>query len=172
MTMANIIDPNNYEIDPDAYSVLNVMQGVLDRVVAIYESYGVPLPARRYWTMGQPATDCEQVVVSFIQMYLGAPGDEAADPQRCNVPRSIVMQVSVSRAIPVVGQTGRTPTSQKIQDGSEISAIDAWVLMASVNLLDQWEENGFGPGVIATLSSIEPQGGFQTLNLQVTMAVP
>ena len=170
--MANIINLDNYEIDEDAFSVLNVMQGVHDRVVAVYESYGVPLPARRYWTMGQPALDCEQVVVSFIQMYLGAPGDEAAEPQRCNVPRSVVLQVSVSRAIPVVGQTGRVPTAEKIEAGSQISAIDAWVLMASVNLLDQWEENGFGPGVIATLNSLEPQGGYQTLNLQVTMAVP
>jgi hypothetical protein len=170
--VGNIINLDNYEIDEDAFSVVYLMQGVLDRVVAIYESYGVPLPSRRYWTMGQPATDCEQVVVSFIQMYLGAPGDEAAAPQRCNVPRSAVLQVAISREIPVVGQSGRAPSAEKIQDGSKISAVDSWILMAAVNLFDQWEEGGYGPGVIATLNSEEPQGGFQNITLQLTMAVP
>jgi hypothetical protein len=170
--MANIINLDNYEVDPDAFSVRDLMQGVLDRVVAVYESYGVPIPDRRYWTMGTPAVDCEQVVVSFIQMYLGAPGDQAADPQRCNMPRSAVLAVTISRAIPTVGTAGRVPTASKIQDGSEISSVDAWILMASINLLDQWEEGGYGPGVIATLSSDEPQGGFQNITLQITMAVP
>lgn len=170
--MANIINLDAYNVEPDAYSVRDVMQGVLDRVVSIYASFGVPLPSRQYWTMGLPATDCEQLVVSFVQMYLGAPGDEASNPQRCNQPRSIVMQVAVSRAIPSVGQTGRVPTADKIEAGSEISAVDAWVLMSSINLLDQWDEAGYGIGVIATLSSTEPTGGIQTLVLQVTMAVP
>lgn len=170
--MANIINLDNYNVDPAAYSVRDVLQGVLDRVVSIYASFGVPLPARQYWTMGTPATDCEQLVVNFIQMYLGSPGDEATAPQRCNMPRSVVMAVSISRAVPTVGQTGRVPTADKIEAGSEISAVDAWVLMSSINLLDQWDEGGFGPGVIATLSSLEPQGGYQTLTLQVTIAVP
>ena len=170
--MANIINLDAYTVDPDAFAVRDLMQGVLDRVVALYASYGVPLPSRQYWTMGTPATDCEQVVVSFIQMYLGAPGDEAATPQRCNVPRSAVLQVGVSRAIPSVGQTGRVPSAEKIEAGSEISAVDSWVLMSAVNLLDQWEEGGYGPGVIATLNSTEPQGGYQTIVLQITMAVP
>ena len=138
--MASIINLDNYNVDPDAFAVRDLLQGVLDRVVAVYEANGVPLPTRRYWTLAQPATDCEQVVVSFIQMYLGSPGDEATSPQRCNVPRSAVMSIQISRAVPVVGQTGRAPTQERIQDGSEICAVDAWVLMSSVNLLDQWEE--------------------------------
>jgi hypothetical protein len=161
-----------YDIDADAFSLSNMMQGVLDRVISLYESYGMPLPTRRYWTMGIPAVDCEQLVVSFVQMYLGAPGDEAATPQRCHVPRSAVVTVSVVRQIPVIGTSGRTPAGEKIQDYSVWSALDAWILMASVNLLDQWEEGGYGPGVIATLNSVEPQGGYQTINLQITMAVP
>lgn len=170
--MANIINLDNYEIDEDAFSILNLLQGVLDRVVAIYESYGVPIPTRRYWTMGTPAADCEQLVVNFIQMYLGAPGDEASEPQRCNVPRSAVLAIQIFRAVPSVGVSGQAPSAEKIQDGSKISAIDAWTLMSSVNLLDQWEEGGFGPGVIATLTSQEAQGGFQSTTLQITMAVP
>lgn len=161
-----------YELDEDAYHLRNAMQGILDRVISIYESYGMPLPTRRYWTMGTPAVDCEQLVVNFVQMYLGAPGDEASSPQRCNVPRSAVVVISVTRQIPVVGQSGKAPAGDKIQDYSEWSAVDAWILMQSVNLLDQWEEGGYGPGVIATLNSAEPQGGYQSINLQITLAVP
>lgn len=170
--MGNIINLSNYEIDESAFSIRDAMQGILDRVVAIYASYGVPLPSRKYWTMGNPAMDCEQLVVSFIQSYLGAPGDEASQPQKCNMPRSMVVSITVTRDIPTVGQSGRTPQPEKIQAASEISAVDAWILMASLNLLDQWDEGGYGPGVIGTLTSMEPQGGLQTMNLQVTMVVP
>ncbi len=170
--MASIINLDDYDIDPDAFAVRDLLQGVLDRVVAIYETANVPLPSRRYWTLSSPAEDCEQVVVSFIQMYLGAPGDEANIPQRCNVVRSAVMSVQIARAIPVVGQTGRAPGADRIQNGSEIGAVDAWILMTAVNLFDQWEEGGFGPGVIATLNAQEAQGGFQTISMQLTMAVP
>lgn len=170
--MAVRIDPDNYNIDEEAFHLRDLMQGILDRTVTIFQSYGVPLPARRYWTMGQPALDCEQLVIAFVQMYLGAPGDEAAEPQRCNVPRSAVVTVNLSRAIPSVGQTGRAPEGQKIQDGSEIVAVDSWIMMESIKLFDQWDEMGFGPGVIATLNMSEAQGGFQTSTLQLTMMVP
>jgi hypothetical protein len=170
--MANIINLDNYDIDSDALSVVNLMQGILDRTVAIYASFGVPIPSRQYWTMGTPAIDCEQVVVSFIQMYLGPPGDEASRPQRCNMPRTAVVSITIARPIPIVGVGGKAPSSTKIQTGAEISAVDAWVLMSAINSFDQWDESGYGPGVIATLNTQEPQGGFQTVTLQLTMAVP
>lgn len=170
--MAGIINLDGYDVDEDAFAVSNMMQGILDRVVSIYQSYGVPLPERQYWTMGTPAVDCAQVAVSFVQMYLGPPGDEANQPQRCNQPRTAVVTVTVSRQIPIVGVNGKAPSADKIQEGSIISAVDAWVLMSSINLLDQWEEHGFGLGVIATLNAPEPQGGFQTISMQLTMAVP
>lgn len=170
--MADIINLDDFDIDPDVLSVSNTLQGVLDRVVSVYASYGVPLPDRQYWTMGAPAVDCAQVVVSFVQMYLGPPGDEATRPQRCNQPRTVVMTITVSRAIPIVGQSGRPPTSERIQAGSVISAVDSWILMQSVNELDQWEEGAYGLGVIATLNAPDPQGGFQNVTMQITMAVP
>lgn len=170
--MANIINLENYEVDESAFAIRDVMQGVLDRVVALYASYGVPLPSKRYWTMGNPAMDCEQLVVSFVQSYLGMPGDEANQPQKCNMPRSIVVSITVTREIPVIGETGRVPTAEKIQAAGEISAVDSWILLASLNLLDQWDDEGYGPGVIGTVNSMEPQGGLQTIALQATMVVP
>lgn len=169
----SLIDLDKYDVDPDAFNLKNVFDGVLERIVAIYESYGVPLPTRRYWTMTQPAIDCEQLVVYFNQSYLGMPGDQAAEPQRCNMPRSVVFNIMISRPIPIVGQSGQAPNADKIQKASEIVAVDAWIMMQSLNLLDQWEDDGlYGPGVIATVTAGEASGGFQSSVMQVTMVIP
>lgn len=168
-----LIDLDKYDVDPDAFNLKDLFDGVLERITAIYESYGVPLPARKYWTMTQPATDCEQLVIYFSQSYLGMPGDQAADPQRCNVPRSVVFNIMVARPVPVVNQSGQAPNADKIQKASEIVAVDAWILMRSLNLLDQWDADGlYGPGVIATVTAGESSGGFQSTVMQVTMVIP
>lgn len=159
-------------VSEEALNVKNLLQNVLDSIVSIFDSYDVQLPSRQYWTVGQAAIDCEQLSVSLIQLYLGAPGDQAALPQRCNMPRSAVMTVVLAREIPVVGVNGRPPTAEKISEGAEISAVDAWVLMQSINVLDQWEPGTFGIGTIATLDIPAPEGGFQAVTMQLTMAVP
>jgi hypothetical protein len=159
-------------VSEDAVHLRDLMSGILERVEATFQSYNVELPQRRYWTMGQPAIDCEQLVVSFLQMYLGAPGDQAVTPQRCHVPRTAVVAISVARQTPVVGMNGRPPAPRAIEAAAEVSAIDSWVLMDSVNLLDQWDSSGFGPGVIATLETAGAEGGYQTVTMQLTMAVP
>lgn len=159
-------------VDEDALNLKEMLDGVLARVEATFQSYNVSLPSRRYWTMGRPAIDCEQVTVSLVQMYLGAPGAQVSLPQRCNVPRSATLNVSISRETPVVGANGRPPSADKIEQAGMWTAIDAWVLMQSINQLDQWDETGYGVGVIATLDTPEPEGGFQTVTLQITMAVP
>lgn len=166
-----------YEIDgtgvlEDATNLRDMMSGVLERVENIFQSYNVSLPEKKYWMMGQPAIDCEQLVVSFIQMYLGAPGAQVGEPQRCNVPRSATLNISIARATPIVSQNGRPPAPEKIKAASEILAVDAWVLMQSINLLDQWDTTGYGIGVIATLEVTAPEGGFQTTDLTITMSVP
>lgn len=166
-----------YEIDnsgvlEDATNLRDMMNGILERVESVFQSYNVELPQRRYWTIGQPAIDCEQVVLSFIQMYLGAPGDEATSPQRCNVPRSAVVTISIARAVPIVGPNGRPPSPDKIQQAAAVSAIDAWVLMDAVRLFDMWDGSGYGVGVIATVDITPAEGGFQTVNMNLTLAVP
>jgi hypothetical protein len=163
---------NMADVSSDSLHLRDMMDGVLERVRTIFQSYNVPLPSRQYWTLGQPAIDCEQLVVAFSQLYLGTPGDQATTPQRCHVPRTVTMNIIVSRQIPTVGNNGKAPAGSKIEEASYISAVDAWVLMESINLLDQWDETGYGLGVIATLDVIGPEGGFQSVNLQVTMAVP
>jgi hypothetical protein len=156
----------------EAMHLTDMMDGILDRVEAVFQSYNVNLPSRRYWMIGEPAIDCEQVVISFNQMYLGAPGDEASQPQRCNVPRSATVTIYISREVATVGVNGRPPSPEKIQQTSSRSTVDAWVLMETVREFDMWDGTGYGLGVVANLEISGPDGGFQTVGLQVTMAVP
>lgn len=160
------------EVEDEALNAIEMLDGVLTRVISTFNSYNVPIPTRQYWTVGQQAIDCEQLTVTLIQIYLGAPGDQASSPQRCNMPRTAVMTVSISREIPTVGQNGRPPSADKVEDAAKISAIDGYVLMQSLNLLDMWEPGGYGVGVIATVDYPPPEGGFQTVNMQLTMAIP
>ena len=82
------------------------------------------------------------------------------------------LRCTASSETPVVSQNGRPPSPDRIAQASEVMAIDSWVLMESINQLDQWDETGYGVGVVATLDVTPPEGGFQTTTMLVTMAVP
>jgi hypothetical protein len=82
------------------------------------------------------------------------------------------MLITVAREIPTMSVNGRPPTATSIEEAAQISAIDTWVLLQSINLLDMWEEGGYGIGVIGTVETPPPEGGFQLVVLQLTMAIP
>lgn len=168
--MAMDIDLN--AISPDAKALANFLQEILDRAVRVYESFSMPIPERRYWTLGEPAVDCEQLVVAFIQMYLGAPGDEATEPRKCQDPRSATVHVRVSRKVPTVGPGGQAPSAEAIQEYSQLVAYDAWCLMESAADLDAWTDSFPGLGVISTVEVAAPEGGFHTTVLTLTAAIP
>lgn len=160
-------------VNSDARNLANFLQDVLDRVIAAYNSYNMPLPARRYYSLSAPVVDCEQLCVAFIQMYIGTPGDEATEPRRCTDPRSASLSIQIARSVPITQQNGQPPSAEDIQQAAEVSALDAWILMESVNQFDSWAGSGpFGLGVIATVDSDPPEGGFQVTRLTITMAVP
>jgi hypothetical protein len=163
---------NIASVNADALHLKNFLDKILYKVVQTYEEYNVPVPNRRFWTMGDPAIDCEQLCVSFIQMYLGLPGDQASQPRRVESPRSAVLSISISRAIPVVGSNGKAPLAEKIQEGSEIGAVDAYMFMELISKLDQWEPGEYGMGVIATVEAATAEGGFHTTKMQVTLVIP
>lgn len=159
-------------VSSDAKNLSSFMQAILDKVVEVFAGYNMPLPRRQYWTMAQPAVDCEQVVVSFIQMFLGVPGDEQAFPWKGSIPRTATVNISISRAVPTVGQNGRPPSSESIEGYAEISAYDSWILMDSITKFDPWEDAVPGFGVVGTLEVNPPEGGYQTVVLTVTAAIP
>lgn len=159
----------------DSYSLANLMQTVLDRVVLGFTEHGVELPDRRFWKVGSPVADCEQVCVYFTQAYVGPPGDEAQDPQRCNSPRTAQLGVQILRKVPTItGARGVLPAAEKIQAAAVPQAIDAWVLLDISCSLDSWEPEhlGAGLGIIATVDAGEAQGGFQGPVLNLTVAIP
>lgn len=167
MAIVNVSDVSDEAKNLDLF-----LQEVLVRVTNVYNSYNMPLPARRYYTFGTPAVDCEQLVVSLLQMYVGTPGDQATEPRRCTDPRSATLNIQVSREVPITQPNGNPPTPEAIQAANVVCAYDAWVLMESINLLDTWDPMGFGLGVIATVDANPPEGGFQTTRMTITMAIP
>lgn len=154
-------------------SIVYMLQGILDRTVDAYTTAGVDLPARRYWTLASTPADCEQLVVIFIQAYPGPPGDEASTPQRCDGPLTASIQVQITRCVPTVSVKGKPPTLEQIQAGAEPLVIDSYVLLRAARSLEMWDEGeGYGLGVIATVDAGEPQGGYQAVTMNISMAIP
>lgn len=161
---------SDYDIETEAMRLRDNMNRVLETVVSVFESYNVPLPSRRYWTFGIPAVDCEQVVVSFVQTYLGRPGDQASEPRNCNEPRSFVVSISISRK-QTLNKNGNPPTAEQIIADGEWQAVDTWTLMEAIQQFDTWNGYGRGLGVIATTMAEQPQGGYYTTTMQLTLGV-
>lgn len=156
--------PDNF----DALSLAHTLEYVLQTIIARYDQADIPLPERRYWTVGQePAHDCDQIVVSFVLLYSGPPGDQATEPSRCGMPRSTQLSIEIARPIPVTGPRGTAPKAAEIQAASQMLAIDAWMLEDTACLCDE-----FGLGYIATVTAGEAQGGFQAVQMTLTIAVP
>ena len=170
--MANLIGKvEDYpSIPEDALILRNMMRRILDTVEGVFETNQVPLPDRRYYVFGRPAEDCEQVVVSFLNAYLGAPGDQATSPNRCTAPRTGVFDISISRKFPA-GVNGNPPTPGKIIEAADWAAVDSWVLLQSLSEFDTW--GGFGPGlgVIATVLVTEAEGGILTVHMNLTVGI-
>lgn len=156
----------------DVKNLALMMDELLARVITLGETYDMALPERRYWTMAAPVDDCEQVVVSFAQMYIGPPGDEATQPQRCSSPRTAVVQVSVTRCVPTVTARGGAPDPSMIQAAAETIAYDAYFLLEVSRELDTWSDVFPGLGVIATVEVSDAQGGLQTTVMSLTSAIP
>ena len=79
-----------------ALNLKNMLDGIVPRIEAAFAEYSVEVPNRRYWTMGQPAIDCDQIVVYFIEAFLGTPGEDIGQPQRCYVPRSATLRLPLA----------------------------------------------------------------------------
>lgn len=162
---------SDYDVTETSFNIRDLMENVLQTTIGIYATAQMPLPAKQFWTMGQPAQDCEQLSVSFVQAYLGAPGDEASTPQRCETTRTVVLSISVGRCIPV-GANGKPASAEKMMEFSQFQAVDAWLLIDNLQQYNTWGDYSQGPGVIATVDVPDPQGGYQAVNLTLTLAVP
>jgi hypothetical protein len=160
-------------VSADALSLKDHMDGVLSHLVDRFNFHNVPLPSKQYWKIGAPVIDCEQLVLSVGQVYIGLPGDPASEPMRSSSPRSVVFRAVLARCVPQPDARGNEPTPAKQQEWAEIQAVDSWTLLDAVAFLDDWDAVGaFGLGVIATIDVEDPQGGFQSIVATFTMAIP
>lgn len=162
---------SDLQVSDDAKSLLLLLDNILETTVDIFGSARMPIPAKQFWTVGEAVYDCEQVSVTLGQVYLGRPGDEATEPRQCTDPRSAVVDIAIVRCVPV-GVNGKPPTAQKIQQGAEMSAVDAYLLLDSLSQYDNWADQHRGLGVIATVSVPPPSGGMQAVVMTLTVAIP
>ena len=145
-------------------SLLVHLNTVLDSVVQTFNQANHPLPETRFIAAGQTAHDCEQVSVSLSQLYIGLPGDQAVQPQRCDGPRSALVVVEIVRCIPTANQrTGKMDPAAALAV-AETQARDAWLLLESATSMDIY-------GVLADVTPTDPQGAFQAITLSLTMQV-
>ena len=138
---------------------------VLQGVVETFGQAEVELPERRYVTMGRASHDCEQVTVSFQQLYLGLPGDQATQPLPCDSPRSAAVLVEIVRCLPTANTRSGIPAAAELSSTADKQAIDAWLLLESGLSLENWS------GVLADVAVTEPQGGYQAVVMTLTMAM-
>lgn len=168
LTLPEVDDDRAFE----ARSLVRMLDSVLERVQLAFAYCGVELPERRYWTLAAPAADCEQLVVFLNQAYIGPPGDEATQPQRCDSVKSASMDVQVIRCIPGPTPRGKAPSAAEIQSGAVQGALDMFILLDSARDFDMWDPAGPSLGVIATCQVDEPQGNFQSVTMSLTMGIP
>ena len=129
----------------------NALGCVVDRYIGL----GVPLPERRYWTIGETAHDCEQVVLCVQQMFLGTSAFPAESSQ-CNGPRGLTFTVEVIRCVPGLYNRGRAPDGLAIQEATVDPMIDMEILMDCASCFDE-----FSNGIVATIDVIPANGGMQ-----------
>ena len=95
----------------DANEFVIVAEYILNKVVQTYDARAIPLPERRFLSVGgrgEVPHDTEQVSVTVEQGFSGLPGEQALGTAKYDDPRSVVITVEVVRKIPTtsVPQTG------------------------------------------------------------------
>jgi hypothetical protein len=155
------------DIDSESneFTLVRAMDDALDAVVGVYETAGVALPQRKYWTLSNTAADSEQLTISLIQAYHGVPNEQIPGPTRCDGPRTFTMYIQILRCIPVLDDDALAPTGAQIQQASARQAVDMWLLLDAVP-----DITGGAPAV-ATVDAGAAQGGFQGVTLTVTQQV-
>jgi hypothetical protein len=158
--------PDDLSTVPNEEIVGALMQHILDKIVAVFDQAQVDLPARRYIHIGATAHDCEQLTISFLQMYAGPPGIRANEPQKCNSPRTAVFTVQLVRPAPLPEGRTQPPSIQSFYSHTLEKTRDAWLLMdAAMMAVDDYI------GVIADVA-VTPPSDYQAIVLNLSVGIP
>jgi hypothetical protein len=157
---------------PDSAGIIG--RALLDRIQAIYATFGVELPKRQVWSVGEVPPDCDQLVVSLQSLDEGVIAGEIPSP--CEVPVNATYTVSVSRCHPVDPKGGAT-NPEVLGKAADAAARDAYLLMKLSGCLDMYGADVPGSGQIGgmgTEASVEisgPQGGMVTTTLTLKTVI-
>lgn len=138
---------NEFQLPPFVDNALANITNHYDNVVH------VPLPSRRYWTIGQTAHDCEQCVLAVQQMFLGT-ADTPIETTQCNGPRGVTFTVEVLRCVPGLNNHGKPPVPESIEIASVNPIIDMEIMLDLAKYFDP-----FMTGVIVNIDPIPASGG-------------
>jgi hypothetical protein len=114
----------------------------------------VPLPERRYWTIGQTAHDCEQAVLAVQQMFLGT-AENPLETTQCNGPRGLTFTFEVVRCVPGLTNRGQPPDAAAVETASINPVIDMEIMLDLATYFDPYLL-----GVVVNVDPITADGGF------------
>lgn len=170
----------------DLNAVVDLAQHVLDTYVAVFDAADRELPKRREIVIGELVVEDEgsgRNAGVFGVMYgghhVGAPGNEMSAPLRGDAPTTGVFNIELWRPVTTTGGGGarRAPKASVITDQAKEAMIDSWLLMRAAYACDHWDATDTipdwdGPGVIASVAPLPPQGGLQGMNVSLSLQVP
>lgn len=143
---------------------------LMERIIAVFGSAGVELPARRLLTVGQPVYDCEELVITFQGVDKGYPGT-GGEPQNCDAPSTATFSVHLVRCFPVSQNAPAPPSAEALTVNADGLMVDAWLLLAAADELNRDPLTSLG-GMIYSVSVGEPSGGLVGVVLEVQAGVP
>jgi len=143
---------------------------LMDKVIAVFGTAGIMLPDRKFFTVGQPVHDCEELVVVFESVRKGLPGGEG-DPTNCDMPSTATFSIHLVRCFPVPQNSPNPPPASTLTKNADGLMQDAWLLLGAIDELNRDPYTGLG-GMVYSVSVGEPQGGLVAVVAQVEAMVP
>jgi hypothetical protein len=148
-------------VQPRVATLMSMSQEILMRLRNLAAGAGVSLPTRQLIHMSAVPMDCEQVTVAFG----GWVGDPAAQGMTVclNFRWCAQIGVAICRRTPAVpSRTTSAPPVEKMNAAAQVASDDAELLIELAM--------SFGEvGADLTLSTPEPEGGFQAVLLTATL---
>jgi hypothetical protein len=144
------------------------MQNIVDSIVQVYQDANVAVPDRHILSVGTTPHDCEQINVSLEQLYIGAPGDQAEQPMRCDAPRTVGLTVQLVRCIPTPTGRGQAPNPARMSLSTEQLTADFWLLMEGIMASEAVEYLG----ALVDIDASPPSGAYQAIQANVVIGVP
>jgi hypothetical protein len=130
------------------------VENAMANIIEHYETkVAVPLPERRYWTIGTTAHDCEQMVLAVQQMFIGT-AEAPLETTQCNGPRGLTFTVEVVRCVPGMDNRGRPPTGEALEVASVNPVIDMEIMLDLASYFDP-----YALGVVVNVDPISASGG-------------